>query len=225
MGRSASWQFLGRVGGPWYRVFDAMRRQVSGRLTGYLAERTIADSVIVRSGGRARTLEAGSGPGSSSSSLSRTVKSVYCVCLDIDHHALLEARRQDPSLPLVVGDMHHLPFPDGMFQLVFNSSTVEHLKEPWRAVAEMRRVCDAGGHVFVGVPYACGPLAFEPWIRRTRLGAWLGPVFTRARLDELLQTAGLAPVHHIRYFARFFIGALAVVAGTGNSSRERGAGS
>ncbi|NOT00142.1 MAG: class I SAM-dependent methyltransferase [Phycisphaerales bacterium] len=226
MSLSSSWQFVGGVGGPLYRIYDALRLRVSRRLSDYLIQQTIAKSRNGSGVRQVRALEAGSGPGSSSSLLAARGDRVYAVCLDIDHGALIEARRRDATLPVVVGDVLHMPFADGVFGLVFNSSTVEHLDEPRKAVVEMRRVCAGTGHVFIGVPYAYGPLVFQPWIRRSRLGVWLGPVFSRGRLDALLQDAGLVPIHHIRYFARFFIGALAAVRGEGlGLSVTRGAGS
>lgn len=102
-----------------------------------------------------------------------------------------------------------MPFRANSFAMVFNSSTVEHLETPQDAVREMSRVCNDWGRVFVGVPYLFGPLMFQPLIRRTIVGEWLGPVFSRRRLGDLLSSAGLAPVASVRYFLRFFIGTVA----------------
>jgi SAM-dependent methyltransferase len=103
-----------------------------------------------------------------------------------------------------------MPFAADTFSLVFNSSTIEHLDDPAHAVREMQRICRQEGRVFVGVPYRYGPLAFQPLIYSTVIGRWLGPVFSRRGLTELLTTSGLAPVASVRYFWNFFVGAVAV---------------
>lgn len=155
-------------------------------------------------------LEAGSGTAFASSVMADRLGVSRSVCLDIDPEPLRHARERDQRVWAVVGDLRRMPFADGAFVLVFNSSTVEHLDDPVPAVCEMHRVCAAAGRVFVGVPYALGPLCFQPVLAGTRVGTWLGPVFTRASLDGMLRQAGLTPVEHLRYFWRFFIGALAV---------------
>lgn len=159
--------------------------------------------------GDLRTIEAGSGPAFASSLLRRSPGVSLAVCLDIDRAALAEARRRDPSLAAVVGDLRRPPFRDGAFSLVFNNSTVEHLDEPLTAVREMRRICHDDGIVYVGVPYAWGPLFFQPLLRRTRIGVWLGPVFTKASLERLIRQAGLRPLRFRTFFWRFFVGVTA----------------
>jgi SAM-dependent methyltransferase len=129
--------------------------------------------------------------------------------LDVDESALREAKKRNPQLSAVVGDLFQLPFQDNAFDLVFNSSTVEHLDDPGAAVCEMQRVCQQGGHVFVGVPYSLGPLAIQRAICNTRLGIWLGPVFTPRSLRTLLRQAQLEPIDSITYFWRFFVGVIA----------------
>lgn len=191
------------------RVYDRLRQGVNRRLVQFLAPSGHgADGVSLGSG--ARVLEAGSGTAYASSVFATRPDVCRAVCLDRDIDALREARRRDPSLPAVVGDIMRMPFADGSFSLVFNSSTVEHLDKPPAAVREMARVCAPGGRVFVGVPYRFGPLWFQPLISSTAAGIWLGPVFTRFTLDRLLHAAGLMPVAHVRYFLRCFIGAIAM---------------
>ncbi|MBM3299452.1 MAG: class I SAM-dependent methyltransferase, partial [Deltaproteobacteria bacterium] len=131
------------------------------------------------------------------------------VALDIDVEALMEARRRDPSLALVIGDLTHLPFRSESLDLTWNSSTLEHLGEPLIALEEMARVTRTGGMLFVGVPYLCGPLGFQRWIQRTTVGIWIGTTFDLRQLKQLFLQAHTTPQHHIFYFFRFFIGLLA----------------
>ncbi len=204
MSLSSSWQFVGGVDGWYYRFFDWLRMDVNRRLVRYLSSHLPGNSTH-----GAVVLESGSGPAFATSLFARDHRVHRAVCLDIDEGALREARRRDPECRAVVGDMCNMPFRADAFAMVFSSSTVEHLDHPGDAVHEMHRVCSSNGRVFVGVPYLFGPLMFQPLVRGTRIGEWLGPVFSRQKLGDLLTSAGLTPVASMRYFLRFFIGTVA----------------
>lgn len=219
---SRSWQFVGGTGGLSYRFYDWLRRRLNERLVRCLASQLPPREPGQRGNGPTYVLEAGSGTAFATSLFRRRGGVDVAVCLDIDEAALKEAKRRDPDMHAVVGDMRHLPFRDGAYSLVFNSSTVEHLDDRPIAVGEMRRVCRATGRVFVGVPYSFGPLWFQPLVRRTLLGDWLGQVFSRRRLHELLSSAGLQPVASFRYFLRFFIGVVAAKTGAGTPPASGG---
>lgn len=206
MSLSRSWQFVGGLNSPWYRFYDWLRQGVNRRMVDFLSRHLSRSGLPDRA---SCVLEAGSGPASASSMFARRSDVALAVCMDLDESAMREARRRDPAIPAVVGDLMAMPFADASFDLVFNSSTVEHLNEPERAVAEMGRVSNSGGRVFVGVPYLFGPLWFQPLIANTSVGVWLGTVFSRSSLDRMLSAAGLTPVRHLRYFWNMFVGAVA----------------
>lgn len=48
----------------------------------------------------------------------------------------------------VVGDSHALPFREGTFDFVFSLAVLEHLRQPFQAAEEMRRVLRPGGQVY-----------------------------------------------------------------------------
>ena len=207
-----SWQLFGRPDSVPNRLYDWLRRRVNARLVRFLAShlpQAAADATAQPGVVRTRVLEAGSGTAFASSVFARRPEVDTSVCLDLNEEALRQAKNRDPTLPAVVGDLNRLPFADEAFALVYNSSTIEHLADPTSAVREMQRVCHRVGRVFVGVPYSFGPLAFQPLIRKTALGVWLGPVFNRASLERLMRSAGLSPVGHMRYFWNLFVGAVA----------------
>ena len=52
----------------------------------------------------------------------------------------------------VVGDIHHLPFKDCVFDAVISTQVFEHLVDPFHACRELHRVIRLGGEIFVTVP-------------------------------------------------------------------------
>jgi SAM-dependent methyltransferase len=195
-----AWQ-LGAPGTPLYRLYDALRKRLNGKLVKYLLARGI-------DGEKRRVLEAGSGPAFASSILARDRRVELSIAADIDIEALNEAQRRDPQLVLLVADLQSLPFRSESVDLCWNSSTIEHLDGPDRALAEMQRVTRRGGKVFVGVPNLHGPLGFQRWIEKTSVGIWIGTTFSRSELKAMIARVGLQPQHTIFYFFRFFVGVL-----------------
>jgi SAM-dependent methyltransferase len=192
------WQGPGGLAGGLYEI---LRRRVNGGLVSYLAERT-----SLRPGHR--VLEAGSGTAGASSLFAQCV-GVTSVALDIDLDALREARKRDSSLRAVVGDLAALPFRTAAFDLVWNSSTFEHVSAPSETCREMARVVRPNRHVFIGVPYRWGPLAFQPAIAGTGAGRWIGRTFSGHMLAHLMRLASLEPLEVRHYFLRVFVGVLA----------------
>jgi ubiquinone/menaquinone biosynthesis C-methylase UbiE len=197
---------LGAPGSLLYRLFDRLRDAVNHRLARYLVQRVAGTSA---SG--LRTLEAGSGPGGCSAILSAAVQVKSATVLDLDVEALRLAARRRSRLQIVQGDLYALPFREGTFDLVFNSSTLEHVASFGDALAEMRRVTRLGGRLFVGVPYRRGPFlpfAFAP--EAHPVSRWMGTLYSASRLRTACRRPGLR-VEEIRtYFLDCFVGALMV---------------
>jgi SAM-dependent methyltransferase len=61
----------------------------------------------------------------------------------------------------IVADLHDLPVEDGSFGAVLCTEVLEHVAEPERVVAELRRVLRAGAPLLVSVPFV-GALHEEP---------------------------------------------------------------
>jgi ubiquinone/menaquinone biosynthesis C-methylase UbiE len=193
-----SWQLAGGPGSLLYEIYDRMRRWLNGRIVRRLAEWGLEESGII--------IEAGSGTGFASSLMAEQPQATLSIAVDYDIGALREGRKQYPSLCAVVADINHLPFADGSAQMVWSSSTIEHLPDQAQAISEMARVTKSGGVVFVGVPYRWGPLFFQRWIPNTAIGIWLGTVYGRADVEAWLQQVGCISFDTWRYFFWFFIG-------------------
>jgi SAM-dependent methyltransferase len=196
-----AWQ-LGAPGTLLYQLYDGLRARLNRRLVTFLLGNAITH-------GDCRILEAGSGPAFASSIFNAEDRVCLSIAVDIDIEALHEARCRDSGLALVVADVQRLPFRNGSIDLCWNSSTIEHLETPERALNEMNTVTKPGGMVFVGVPNSHGPLGFERLISDTSVGIWIGKTFNRKQLTDMLSNSGLQPSHSIYYFFRFFVGVLA----------------
>jgi SAM-dependent methyltransferase len=57
--------------------------------------------------------------------------------------------------PFVVGSATKMPFPDNYFDAAWTVWVVEHIPEPEKAFAEMRRVVKPGGHLLLIVAWNC----------------------------------------------------------------------
>jgi ubiquinone/menaquinone biosynthesis C-methylase UbiE len=96
-------------------------------------------------------LEAGAGAGSATRELRRRASRV--TSLEYDHNLARKLARQDlPGVRVVQGDAAKLPFPDAIFSTVVTVLMLHHLKSTDlqdRALAEMARVLQPGGRLFV----------------------------------------------------------------------------
>jgi len=59
---------------------------------------------------------------------------------------------QEKGVKVVMGDIHHLPFQEGGFGVVFNQSVIQTERNPVATVTEMLRVVKPGGFAVFTVP-------------------------------------------------------------------------
>ena len=74
--------------------------------------------------------------------------------VDLSERAVSLARANAPWAQLIVGDMQHLPYPDGHFNCVATLGGLEHVPDMKRALREMLRVCANRGTLCIMVPNA-----------------------------------------------------------------------
>jgi ubiquinone/menaquinone biosynthesis C-methylase UbiE len=104
-----------------------------------------------------RLLAVGSGPGTITLGLAKTVAPGEVVGIDIEPTQVEEAcaaaaERGVTNARFEVGDAYRLPFADRSFDAVFAHTVLMHLREPVRALADMRRVLRPGGIIGVRDP-------------------------------------------------------------------------
>jgi SAM-dependent methyltransferase len=72
------------------------------------------------------------------------------VQMDVSMRRVKFAREK--GQPAICGDGYHIPFADGTFSVVLLIAMLEHTSEPWRVLAEARRVLKPGGRAIIVVP-------------------------------------------------------------------------
>ena len=70
--------------------------------------------------------------------------------MDVSMRRVRYAR--DKGQQAICGDGYHIPFADGSFSTVLLIAMLEHTCEPWRVLAEARRVLKRGGRAIMVVP-------------------------------------------------------------------------
>jgi ubiquinone/menaquinone biosynthesis C-methylase UbiE len=113
-----------------------------------------------------QVLDVGCGPGSITLGLAEVVVLGEVVGIDVQPSQVQRARDQAvqrgvANVRFDVGDAYRLPFPTRSFDAVFAHTVLMHLREPVRALSEMRRVLRPGGIVGVRDP-DYGTMVFAP---------------------------------------------------------------
>ncbi len=111
-----------------------------------------AAHLIPHLGEGTRLLDVGCGPGTITAGLARYVGTGHVLGIDAAEAVLADARDQarragQDNVAFEVGDVGHLGFTDGSFDVVHAHQVLQHLPDPVAALAEMRRVCRPRGVV------------------------------------------------------------------------------
>jgi SAM-dependent methyltransferase len=104
-----------------------------------------------------QVLDAGCGPGSITLGLADIVAPGHVVGVDVQPSQVEQARglalaRSVSNVSFRVADLYQLPFADGAFDAAFANGVLMHLREPVRALLELRRVLRPGGVVGIRDP-------------------------------------------------------------------------
>jgi SAM-dependent methyltransferase len=145
----------------------------------------------------ARVLDVACGPGIVACALAAHASQVSGV--DLTPAMIAEARRRQAALGPAnldwrVGDASALPFADEAFDVVVTRYSFHHLQRPSAALAEMKRVCRAGGRIVVidAIPRADAQGAYDRM--ETLRDPSHASALTLEQLRALGAEAGLAEV-------------------------------
>jgi ubiquinone/menaquinone biosynthesis C-methylase UbiE len=111
-----------------------------------------AGYLLARLGPGDRVLDVGCGPGTITTGLAALVPGGEVVGIDLAGDVLALARQEadaagQRNVRFEAGDVYHLGYDDGAFDVVHAHQVLQHLSDPVAALREMRRVCRPGGLV------------------------------------------------------------------------------
>src|SRR2546430_2631838 len=124
-------------------VLRSHRWRTAENSAGYLLPRLAPD---------ARVLDVGCGPGTITADLAARVPGGDVTGIDAAADVLAQARQEAErrgldNVRFDTGDVYHLDFADGTFDVVHAHQVLQHLTDPGAALREMRRGCRPGGLV------------------------------------------------------------------------------
>ena len=141
-----------------------------------------------------RLLDIGCSGGLVADELSRAGAQV--VGVDIDEPGVTKAhRRFGDHITFALADSEELPLPSSSADVVICNHVYEHVVDPHRLFAEMRRVLAPGGVLYLGLGNRLGVM--EPHYRLPFL-SWLPP----ALADRYVRAFGRADHYHERFSTR-----------------------
>src|SRR5215510_14710868 len=123
------------------QVLEVMSRRTVDRELGFLVP-------YLRLG--MRILDCGCGPGTITTGVAEFVAPGEVVGIDIEPSQIEAARRRAvgcglPSAHFEVANVYELPFPDASIDAAYAHTVIQHVREPLRALREIRRVLAPGG--------------------------------------------------------------------------------
>jgi len=129
-----------------------------------------------------RVLDVGSGTGMVTEELAASTAGEV-IGLDIDPAMVAFARQRGGRAEYRLGDAHHLPFPDGWFDVTACHFVLLWCQDPGRAAREMMRVTQPGGAILVCAEPDYGGRLDYPDLP---IGRWQAEALRREGADPLL---------------------------------------
>ncbi len=97
-----------------------------------------------------KILDIGSAAGHITSKIAKNFPNATVFGLDSYGLAIKLGKKIHPEINFKIGDAHKLPFDNNSFDLVICIETLEHLENPTKALAEIKRVLKKKGKVLIG---------------------------------------------------------------------------
>jgi SAM-dependent methyltransferase len=186
-----------------------LRNRMNHGLVDFLHRHTLAGREHLR------VAELACGSGYASHLLASYPEVILSVATDINREIATQASIPDFAAEYALVDIFKPAFAPGSFDLVWNSSSLEHFEhgpegqDTPAALRTMAALARPGGYVFVGVPYLWGPLALYYLTPTEAQREWLGRPFRYRQLAALFEQANLQIENSLIYLGRCFVGILA----------------
>jgi len=113
--------------------------------------------------------------------LLESINDINITGLEYTSEALAIAKKLNPTVKYIQGDITKMLFADSEFDIVLCTEVLEHLQDPSAALREIRRVAKSG--ILLTVPH-------EPWFR-------LGNVLVAKNLTRLGD-----PIDHVNHWSK-----------------------
>lgn len=136
---------------------------------------------------RGKVLDVGCGAGSFTAMLKCQRPDLEIYGVDISKKAIEIAQKDSPAINFSVANAYQLPFPDNFFDAAIMKCVLEHLKDPSRALAELRRVLRPGGLFWSITPLEGDRFVLSPPRRFSEKYHGHLQRFSRASLLSLLE--------------------------------------
>jgi SAM-dependent methyltransferase len=189
------------------RLYQRLRYAMNRELVSFFQREVFAGRKDLR------IAEVACGSGFAAHLLAQQNEVSLSVAADLNQEDFQQANIPDFQATFVLMDLFRPGAKRGSMDLVWNSSSVEELDEPEKAVRAMAWLAKAGGLVFVGVPHTSGPAGWLRLLPSRRTRSWLGRVYSRSALRQLLIASGLTVKKETSYLFGTFIGVLAQKSG------------
>jgi len=150
--------------------------------------------------GHTLSLDVGCGGGTLTAEIVKTGAGVVGVDLSRENLKRVRERVGSENFCPVVADIHHLPFREGSFGVIFLSSLLEHLELPEKALRESVTLLRERGYVVIIVPYK-EKIRYHLCIHCNRPTPGFAHLhsFDETKLLTLLEASGLKAVHRERF--------------------------
>jgi SAM-dependent methyltransferase len=163
VGAAGGGEGAGELRDSYDRVAAEYTRRIASELDGKPFDRALLDRLADELLGAGPVCDLGCGPGHVGRYLAD--RGVEVVGVDLSPGMLDEARRRNPGMTFLEGDMRALPVPDGSWAAIVCFYAIVHLapEELPAAFAEFRRVLRPGGRVVVAFHIGDEVVHTEEW--------------------------------------------------------------
>lgn len=146
----------------------------------------VIKKMIGRTSKRKRALDVGCASGWLTAKVTQILPEVEVIGLDIAPEMVKHARINHPEIIFVCADAHQLPFPDGNFDLIICTETLEHVADPLAVLFEIRRCLSPRGKAIISMDAGSSlfNLAWFIWTKN-KGRVWRGAHLHRFRPESL----------------------------------------